>query len=90
MTIGHSELVRNLRTVLQEDSRMRDAAIDVVDEGGVITLKGTVATDELRQAAEEIIKQEQNVIQVINELRIESDSGAKDTPVVVVAPDQVH
>jgi osmotically-inducible protein OsmY len=69
---------------------MRDAAIDVVDEGGVITLKGTVATDELRQAAEEIIKQEQNVIQVINELRIESDSGAKDTPVVVVAPDQVH
>jgi hypothetical protein len=83
-------LVQNIRAVLQEDSRTREAAIDVVDEGGIVTLAGTVATDELRQVAEEIIGQEQGVIQVINELRIESDSRASEKPVVVLPTDDVH
>jgi hypothetical protein len=83
-------LVKNLRAALQKDSRMRDAAIDVVDEGGVVTLQGTVATDELRQVAEEIIKHKQGVIQVINELRVESDGGVSEEPFVVLPTDDVH
>jgi hypothetical protein len=90
MAVGHSELAQQVRAVLQEDSRTRDAAVDVVDEGGTVTLTGTVDTDDTRQVVEEIIEQQEGVIQVINELRIESDNREREKPVVAPPAHDIH
>jgi osmotically-inducible protein OsmY len=65
--------VQRVRTALQGDSRTRDAAIDVVDEGGTVTLTGTVLSDGVQHAAEEIAQKQKGVIQVINQVQVEPD-----------------
>ena len=51
MTIRHSELAQRVSAALQEDPRTCDAAFDVVGESGIITLTGSVASDDIHQAA---------------------------------------
>jgi osmotically-inducible protein OsmY len=77
-------LAQRVAAALQDDPRTRDAAIDVVDENGIVTLTGSVATEDVREAAEEIAQQEEDVVEVINELRIEEDDDEGN--IIVVAP----
>ena len=84
MTVRQSELVQRASAALQNDPRTSDAAIDVVDENGVVTLTGTVASDDGRQVAEEITHRQEGVIQVINELEIETDD--QEAKIVILAP----
>ena len=84
MTVRHSELAQRITAALQDDPRMRDAAIDVGDESGIVTLTGSVPTEDMREAAEEIAQQEEGVVEVINELRIEEDDD--EAGIIVVAP----
>jgi osmotically-inducible protein OsmY len=83
-----SDLVQRVRAALEDDSRTQDAALDIVDESGVLTLTGTVASDDVRQAAEEIAHQQEGVLQVVNQLRIaEGDPEANLPPVAPPAHD---
>ena len=84
MSIRHSKLAQRVSAALQDDPRTRDAAIDVVDENGVVTLTGSVASDDVHQGAEEITRQQEGVVQVINELEIEAEDP--DGKIAVVAP----
>lgn len=84
MTIRHSNLVQHVGAALQNDSRTRDAAIDVVDESGIVTLTGSVPSDDVRQAAETIAQQQEGVIQVINELQLGEDD--REGEILVAAP----
>jgi osmotically-inducible protein OsmY len=84
VTIRHSELAQRVSAALQDDPRTQDAAIDVVDESGIITLTGSVASDDIHQAAEEIARQQEGAVQVINELQIEAED--QDGKIAVVVP----
>ena len=91
MTVRLSRSVQRVRSALQGDSRTQDAAVDVVNEGGTLTLTGTVATEDIRQVAEEIAQQQEGVIQVINELEVEkSDRQGEESTVVPLAHEANH
>ncbi len=83
MTVRHSGLVQRVGSALQEEPVTRDAAVDVVDENGTITLTGLVASDDALQAAKEVAQQQEGVIQVINELRVEEGDQKGEKPAVV-------
>lgn len=53
---------------LEEDDRTADAAIEVISQQGVITLKGHVASREVRRAAEEIAAARSGAAVVVNDL----------------------
>jgi osmotically-inducible protein OsmY len=55
---------------LLNDPLTRDHAIEVIDDRGIVTLGGSVPSEEARHAAEIIARSQQGVINVINTLRI--------------------
>jgi hypothetical protein len=85
-----SGLMRCTSTLLQDDPRTRDAAIDVGEEGSTVTLTGTVTSEEVRRAAEEIAQQQEGVLQVINELQVEAEDQEGETIVSAPPAHEVH
>ena len=49
---------------------MSQAVIEIQHDEGVITLKGTVESEKDRLAAEDLTRQQDGVVDVINKLRI--------------------
>jgi osmotically-inducible protein OsmY len=90
VTTGHFELAHRVSLALKDDPRTRDAAIDAVEEGSTVTLTGTVASEEIRRAAEEITQQQDGVLQVINELQVEADDQEGETIVSAPPAHEVH
>lgn len=74
----NSELAQRTREALTQDPRTRDSTIKVVDDNGVLTLRGTAVSIEARQAAEEIASRMPGVVEVINDLDVE-DLQIQDT-----------
>jgi osmotically-inducible protein OsmY len=72
MITTHAGIKERIAEALLEDPRTRDYGIEVIDDRGVVTLGGNVASEEVRQAAEMIVRQLPGVISVINTLRIRS------------------
>ena len=68
MAIGVSDLRQRVEAALEKDERTADYVIEVIDQDGLITLKGKVGSDEHAQAAEEIAKAQEGVIDVTNAL----------------------
>ncbi len=76
-----SDVAKRVSTALAEDERTAEFDLNVVDEQGMITLMGSVATPEARAVVEEIAAAEEGVIEVINDLVVEpSDIGDKLVP----------
>ena len=69
------EQARRVQEALSEDPRTENLTIEVVDENGIVTLTGTVPDQEARDAAEEITNQQDGVVQVINDLEVDSSEG---------------
>lgn len=65
-----SELHSKVQTAILDDPRTREHAIEIIEQNGVITLKGTVPTYEVSEAAESLAKDVFGVRGVINELQI--------------------
>ena len=55
---------------LQDDPRTKDEVIDVSYAQGTLTLAGMVKSEEARRAAEEKAREDESVIQVVNELKV--------------------
>jgi osmotically-inducible protein OsmY len=66
-------ILTRVRYALLSDPRTDLAAIDVVNEHGVITLKGNVDDAQIREAAEAIAAEQPGVISVVNALKVEPD-----------------
>ena len=64
-----------VRLRLAEDRDVKGAALDVKVEQGVVTLRGKVRSDKLKQKAERITRRVKGVKKVINELEIELPGG---------------
>jgi osmotically-inducible protein OsmY len=78
MSVIKSDVAKRVDTALAEDERTAEFEIDVVDEQGVVTLTGSVASTEAKSAAEDITEAQAGVIEVINNLEVEeTDIGEK-------------
>ena len=66
-----SSIRERVTEALVDDPRTADAAIEVIDDQGVVTLDGVVASNEVRKAAEQVARQQESVINVINDLEVE-------------------
>jgi len=64
------ELVDRVMDALISDPRTKNAMIDVSNDRGIVTLKGTVDKDHTRQAAEQIAREQEGVITVINAIKV--------------------
>jgi osmotically-inducible protein OsmY len=67
---GTTSVSERVLDALQTDPRMKDAVIDATYHQGTITLSGTVNSHEMHAAADEIARQQEGVITVINDLRV--------------------
>jgi len=65
-----SELQHKVQKALMEDARTREYGVDVFEQNGVITLKGTVPSREVSETAESLAKDVFGVRGVINELEV--------------------
>jgi osmotically-inducible protein OsmY len=68
-----TDLKAQVEGFLVEDVRTKDFTFDVVDDNGVITLKGTVDSEEACQAAAEIVRERTDAVEVINDIELQSD-----------------
>jgi osmotically-inducible protein OsmY len=68
----NKEVRTNVLEALAEDARTAETAIEVIAEQGVVTLRGSTLDRETREAAEEITRGQEGVIEVINDLDVES------------------
>ena len=71
MTQSPADPGQRVWNALLEDPRTEEAIIDVANERGIITLTGSVDSEETRQAAEQIARDDQGVISVVNALKVE-------------------
>ncbi len=66
----NSDVVGRVMKALLNDPRTKQAVIEVSGRGGTVTLSGTVSSPTTRQIAEEITRQQEGVITVVNSLSI--------------------
>ena len=64
------DLQHQVQTALMQDKHMKDHGIEVLDTNGIITLRGTVPTRDVREKAEAIARGVEGVTTVINELDV--------------------
>jgi osmotically-inducible protein OsmY len=86
--VGYSEIAARVRTALTQDPRTAGVSIEVIDENGVITLRGKVNSEEASRATEEIARTQEGVIEVVNDLEIEQGEEPLITP--PPTPPQYH
>jgi hypothetical protein len=73
-----SDIEQQVFEALEQDKRTNKYAIEVIDENGLVTLKGKVYTEEDRKIADEIASRQRGVIKVIDEMEItKPDDGSK-------------
>jgi osmotically-inducible protein OsmY len=76
----NTKLKEKLDELFLQDPHLADYPIEVLDNNGVVTLTGDVATRELSEAAEKIARQTNGVITVINDLAINKDAVKTTKP----------
>ncbi len=79
------DVINRVTEALLNDLNTEEAVVDVSSRGGVVTLSGMVPSQKVRRAAEDIARQQEGVITVINELSIVSDEKEL-TPGILVPP----
>jgi osmotically-inducible protein OsmY len=64
-----SELEKKVSDALANDARTRDAIVEIIHQYGILTLRGSVDSMEMREAVEEIARV-YGEVPVMNELRV--------------------
>ncbi len=64
------DLPDQVQAVVSKDEEMQDSDIEVLDDNGIITLRGTVPTRAARDKAEALVRDMDGVVDVINELDV--------------------
>ena len=62
-----ADLQTRVQRTLMDDPRTKDYAVDVLDNNGVIVLRGIVPSREASTAVEMVAKEVDGVVSVINE-----------------------
>ena len=88
--VSPNSTLKSLNDAFTADPRLKGAEIQAAAEKSVITLTGTVPTEEVRAAAESTARGLPGVSIVSNEIRVVGDStaqNAKDQRIAVVEPE---
>lgn len=72
-------LRERVQTALNKNPVTQEAAIEVLNNNGIITLGGIVTHQKTSAAAESITKDVEGVVSVINEIQVKDDAD-KDNP----------
>jgi aspartyl/asparaginyl-tRNA synthetase len=86
------ELREHILAALKDDARTTEATVDVIGRQSVITLEGTVDSEEARRAAVEIASEQPEVVEVIDDLKVvETQPGEEwiDAPQAAVFDSRV-
>jgi osmotically-inducible protein OsmY len=67
MNEARTDLQSRVQRALMDDSRTKDYAVEVMDNNGVIILRGSVPSREASTAVEMVAKEVEGVVSVINE-----------------------
>jgi osmotically-inducible protein OsmY len=67
------DLLKRIDEALLNDSRTKDTAIEIIDENSIITMRGSVPSRRISQAAEDIVSNQNGVVDVINALQIQNE-----------------
>lgn len=70
-TISDDQIFDDVRRRLANDPEVKGGRLEVEVKQGVVTLRGKVDKDKLKQKAERLAKKAKGVTQVINNLRVE-------------------
>jgi hyperosmotically inducible periplasmic protein len=65
-----NSLQLQVESALLQDRLTEDSEIEVLDNNGIVTLRGTVPSRDARERAEAITREVQGVTTVINELEV--------------------
>jgi osmotically-inducible protein OsmY len=68
-----ASIISHVTAALSRDHRTDVAVVGVINERGVVTLKGQVDDPNTQEAAEEIARRQPGVLDVINELEVKID-----------------
>jgi osmotically-inducible protein OsmY len=71
---------------LADDARTSEFGIEVIDNNGLVTLKGTVDSEEASEAAEQIARQQEGVVSVVNDVEIQVQAEGQGPVVPPVVP----
>jgi osmotically-inducible protein OsmY len=72
-----TSIVAHITAALSNDPRTDVAIVGVIDERGVVSLKGQVDDPNTREAAERIARQQPGVVDVINDLEVKIDDATQ-------------
>lgn len=64
------DLQHQVQAAFTDDREMQDYDIEVLDNNGIVTLRGTVSTHAARERAEAMVRDMNGVVNVINELDV--------------------
>jgi osmotically-inducible protein OsmY len=64
------DLPDQVQAVFSQDEEMQDSDIEVLDNNGIVTLRGSAPTRAARDKAEAVVRGIQGVVDVINELDV--------------------
>ena len=67
MNETRTDLQTRVQRALMDDSRTKEYAVEVLDNNGVIILRGAVPSREASTAVEMVAKEVEGVVSVINE-----------------------
>ena len=70
-----NNLRERVQKALTDDPRTREAALEILNENGVITLSGIVPHNKTSEAAESIVKEVDGVVSVVNEIQVRRDDN---------------
>jgi osmotically-inducible protein OsmY len=67
------DLVTRVQNALMNDPRTKAYGVEVVDNNGVIILRGTVPSHEARDAIEAVAREVEGLTGVVNEMDVHAD-----------------
>jgi len=78
MTIRVSDLAKKVSAALNEDERTAKYGIEVIDQHGMVTLKGTVPSREVVEAAVEIAREQEGVVDIFDAMEVDEASFVEE------------
>ena len=70
MNATKTDLQTRVERALMDDSRTKDYGVEVLDNNGIIILRGAIPSREASTAVEMVAKEVEGVVSVINEMDV--------------------
>lgn len=86
MNIGNEKEKDIREAIISHESYNEDCMFEVFENGGVVTLTGTVASHEDAELIESIASEQDGVLTVINEIRVDDSTDSTGDDIRIIPP----